>query len=253
MLPASRQYRSRNRQRPCDRCRQLKLKCQVDRQPPCQRCERHSTPCTFSQKHVESSTAAESGRMIVSQEDQDGSTLMSDSTVQAPIDRPALDRNVNLTDNSTPSRLTPAESSSNGNNVIRSSSGQVPAAINPLPVPPPNTPLFPELSLSTQISQNLDCIDGHHCQLFGGSSEADPWLLRHCRYDELGFRKFPRVHFRNAGGVPTRDKIPAHFMVSEDRLGEVSRAETRLSGDSDLRAELAFYVPPDCGLRLIRL
>lgn len=253
MLTSSRQYRSRNRQRPCDRCRQLKLKCQVDRQAPCQRCEQNNTSCTFSNKHVDRSTAAESARKIASQRNQDGSTVMSDPTPQAAIERPALDRNVDLTDNSMLSGLPAAENSSGGSNVIRSSSEQVPATINPLPITPPNTSLLPELSLSTQISQNLDCIDGHHCQLFGGSSEADPWLLRHCRYDELGFRKFPRVHFRNAGGVPTRDKIPAHFMVSEDRLGEAFRAETRLSGNSDLRAELAFYVPQDYGLRLIRL
>ena len=177
---------------------------------------------------------------------------MSDTAVQPSAQRPALERNVDLTGASILPRHPPTERS-NGNNDVIGSSEQVPAAAGPLPIPPPNTPLFPELSLSTQVSQSLDGLDGHHCQLFGGSSEADPWLLRHCRYDELGFRRFPRVHFRNAGGVPTRDKIPTHFMVSEDRLNEASRGEIHLSGESDLRAELAFYIPADCGLRLIRL
>lgn len=137
---------------------------------------------------------------------------------------------------------------------IRNSGEPVPtAAPPPPPPPPPTTPLFPELSLSTQISQSLDRVDGHYYQLFGGSSEADPWLLRHCRYDELGFRKFLKVHFRNAGGVPTREKIPAHFMVSEDQMSEATRSEIRFGGDGDLRTELAFYVPTEQGLRLIRL
>ncbi|OBT66791.1 hypothetical protein VE03_03996 [Pseudogymnoascus sp. 23342-1-I1] len=106
---------------------------------------------------------------------------------------------------------------------------------------------------STQISQSLDQIDGHYAQLFGGSSESDPWLLRHCRFDKLGLRRFLKVHFRTAGGVPTRDKIPAHFMISKNNVCKGAMAETRISGEKDFRTELARLVPPECGPRLVQL
>lgn len=104
-------------------------------------------------------------------------------------------------------------------------------------IAPPIALLFLPQSISTQISQSLDKDDGHYCQLFGGSSEADPWLLRHCRYDELGFRRFVGVHFRNVGGVPTRDKIPAHFMVSEDEMCDGAREETRITGGARISGQ----------------
>lgn len=117
---------------------------------------------------------------------------------------------------------------------------------------PPFVP-FSSQGPSTQISQSLDQIDGHYAQLFGGSSESDPWLLRHCRFDKLGLRKFLKVHFKTVGGVPTRDKIPAHFMISENNVSEGAIAETRISGEKDFRTELALLVPPEHGPRLVQL
>jgi hypothetical protein len=106
---------------------------------------------------------------------------------------------------------------------------------------------------STQISQSLDDIDGHYAQLFGGSSESDPWLLRHCRFDKLGLRTFLKVHFRTAGGLPTRDKIPAHFIISENSVCEGAKVETRIVGEKDFATELALLVPPEYGPRLVQL
>jgi hypothetical protein len=106
---------------------------------------------------------------------------------------------------------------------------------------------------STQLSHSLDEIHGHTAQLLGGSSESDPWLLRHCRYDELGLRSFHKVHYRHAGGVPTGDKIPVHFLVSDDELCQGAAAETRSHGEGDLRIELEALVPAVHGARLVRL
>lgn len=53
--------------------------------------------------------------------------------------------------------------------------------------------------------------------LLGASSESDPWLLRHCHIDQLGLRSVHKMYFRNAGGVPTTDKIPIHFIVSDNK------------------------------------
>lgn len=107
--------------------------------------------------------------------------------------------------------------------------------------------------LSTQISQSLDNIQGHHYQLCGASSDQDPWLLRHYKFDEFGFRRFFKVHIRNAGGVPTREKIPAHFVVCEDEVAEAAKEETRTVDERSLREELMTLVSASHGVRLIRL
>ncbi|OAA53146.1 fungal specific transcription factor [Cordyceps fumosorosea ARSEF 2679] len=53
---ATRQYRCQKRQKPCDHCRERKLKCQTDNtnntgdgndRPTCQRCSRSRIPCTY--------------------------------------------------------------------------------------------------------------------------------------------------------------------------------------------------------------
>jgi hypothetical protein len=109
---------------------------------------------------------------------------------------------------------------------------------------------------STQISQSLDAMEGHYYQLSGASSDEDPWLLRHCKFDEFGFRRFFKVHIRNAGGVPTREKIPAHFIVSERAIHDGAAtlgADVGPRHDHDLREELARLVPPNHGQRLLCL
>ncbi|TQN65647.1 putative transcriptional regulatory protein [Colletotrichum shisoi] len=61
--------------------------------------------------------------------------------------------------------------------------------------------------------------------LLGGSSSLDPWLLRHLRFDELGLQSFYKYHVRNAGGVPTSDKIPVHFILTSDEVAADAPAE----------------------------
>lgn len=119
--------------------------------------------------------------------------------------------------------------------------------------PAPMPPLFPEQSLATQISKSLDKDEGNSYQLLGISSEADPWLLRHCKYDHHGTRQFMKVQFRNAGGVPTIDKVPSHFLISDRSIYSTAREETRVAGYDDPRAELMRYVPIEYGQRLFRL
>lgn len=119
--------------------------------------------------------------------------------------------------------------------------------------PTPINTGYPGLNSLTQISQSLENIQGHYYQLFGSSSEADPWLLRHCKFDDYGFQKFFKVYFRNAGGVPTREKIPAHFVVYEKELYDDRAADAVEGQVQDPRAELASLVPLHHGQRLLRL
>jgi urease len=95
-----------------------------------------------------------------------------------------------------------------------------------------------------QFSKSLDDINGQTSILLGASSESDPWLLRHCQFDEYGLRSFYGLQFRNIGGVPNWQKIPVHFIVRQDETGVV---------DASLRARLNELIPVSWGLRLIRL
>ena len=129
-----------------------------------------------------------------------------------------------------------------------------PAATSAWPTPPAHmTDIFSTPAPSTQISQSLDTVDNVYYQLAGASSDADPWLLRHCRFDDFGSLQLFKVHIRNAGGVPTRDKIPAHFLVGDRDVYDAARAEAGIDYDGDLREELARLVPPETGLRILRL
>lgn len=231
------------RQRPCDRCRGKKLGCQTDNGPPCRRCQREGVHCTFlEQPHKRSRPKVQ------------------------------LVPHVHMNQVASPS----------ANNEREVSLGAAPQLQNhsPSAPTPPTQPLgdavplgdlrvtretesfFPihretsqlqDAGPSTQFSQSLDQVQNHSAQLFGGSAESDPWLLRHCRFDEYGMRIFHKVHFRNAGGVPTNHKIPVHFMFSANDLHGSAKEETTVHGQKDFRAELNLLVPPGHGPRLVKL
>lgn len=225
MSPKSRQYRHKSRQVPCDKCRQQKVKCRVDGQPPCHRCRHNPSGCIFTNEN-------DLSRVTSPVTDHELSTRLDPASPEAAL-----------------SQFTPSPHISNGPADILGSDDQWPFATTSI------DHLLSTQTLSTQISQSLDQIEGHHYQLCGGSSDQDPWLLRHCKFDEFGFRKFFKIHIRNAGGVPTRDKIPAHFLVSEDGLNEAAKSATRIGGGdhSNLRAELMLLVPVHHGIRLLHL
>lgn len=104
-----------------------------------------------------------------------------------------------------------------------------------------------------QAIQTLDGLKGFSSQVIGTSGESDPWLLRHCKFNDHGFLPFHLVHFRNAGGVPLDEKIPVHFLVAADHLYEPAKAETRFPREGLARDELNALVPLECGQRLVAL
>lgn len=106
----------------------------------------------------------------------------------------------------------------------------------------------------TQFVQSLDQLEGFSAQLFGASAESDPWLLRHCSFDDAGVKCFYKVHFRNAGGVPVPLRIPVHFMIAADDLAADSKTETRVAAPSmNPREKLNSLVPDEYGVRLVGL
>jgi hypothetical protein len=120
----------------------------------------------------------------------------------------------------------------------------------------PLDPAYPLPERPTpQAIQTLDHLKGVSSQLIGASGESDPWLLRHCKFDEHGFLLFDQVHFhfRNAGGVPRDEKIPVHFLVTGDELYDTAKQTTKYPSIGARRDELNSLVSLECGQRLVSL
>lgn len=211
---------------------------------PCQPCQRSAVSCTFSDGDATPGPAAAA---VVDVAAAASSPVMPQRTMTAmrsspPPTSPHACLVLPPDDEVVPGPNPSVASAANG------AIEQWPRTTTPAEMPD----IFSGLGAFTQISQSLNAMEGHYYQLSGASSDEDPWLLRHCKFDEFGFRRFFRVHIRNAGGVPTREKIPAHFIVSERGIHDVAAPEGGV-GQDGLREELARLVPPNHGQRLLRL
>lgn len=229
---ASRPYRSSKRNKPCDRCRETKTRCQVVVGTQCVKCQRSGLECSFSgsgKSQLKQHAAVQDGLRTPTPASEYG----HGATSSAPWSQ---------------SPLMPAAAGrvSQQPQVNRST-----LSIQPTP---PALPHETELQFNTQFSQSLEGMRGHTAQLFGSSSESDPWLLRHCRFDDFGTRTFQSTQYRNAGGLPLAHKIPIHLLIEPNELHESAKDETR-AYDKQIasREELEHIVPPECGQRLVAL
>ena len=216
--PSTRPYRSK-RQRPCDQCRARKLGCQTDG-GACQRCRSAKLDCTFDRPPPK--RARNSAVPFASVENTLASTYNSDLTRESSVGGSQEPRFPSL-------GLDQSNGLSPGSGILPS--GRPPA----------------------QFVQSIDQLENGHAQLFGASAESDPWLLRHCCFDDSGMKHFYKVHFRNAGGVPTVQRIPVHFMISADELTTAIKLETRAGAGDVTRERLNYLVPPEYGRRLVGL
>ena len=289
----TRPYRCQKRQKPCDHCRERKLKCQTDGgPPPCQRCVRVNIPCTFvgrprrrpasaaaappqppesSHRHDESSSCEPLSDQVSSEQQQHAyhrsvSAGIVDGVTQPPdVTHSSHPMSGHFPDGAN-SEVAAGVVSGGPSLDYTDAGGPVgtcePAAASvAVPTQALNTPTSSSFHngggrVSTQLSQTMDQIDGHSIMLLGASSESDPWLLRHCRFDQLGLRSVHKMYFRNAGGVPTKDKIPVHFIISDNKY--LTHPMMMMQGDGGdvsvaFRAELNQLVPPSYGVRLICL
>ena len=234
----TRPYRSK-RHPPCDPCRRKKLRCQAERGNRCQRCQTSGALCTFG------------GLQVVHQPSAalpDASQASPPSARQVTTVQPVEDANVTvITDDLVRCQSEPIlsldPSASHDSRHILSSEPVTTA---------PATYHFPERP-PAQAIQTLDQLNGFSYQVIGASGESDPWLLRHCKFDDHGFLLFHQVHFRNAGGVPLDEKIPVHFLVTTDELYVSTKKETAIPRNQSLRDELNSLVPLDCGQKLVAL
>lgn len=105
-----------------------------------------------------------------------------------------------------------------------------------------------------QSVRSIETLDQSNVQLCGTSAELDPWLLRHCKFDDVGMRAHGKIRIRNVGGVPFDNMIPVHFAVVDDSLYEqVEPQPGRRNSLQHRREELNSLVSPEMGLRLISL
>ncbi|WQF89992.1 hypothetical protein CDEST_15006 [Colletotrichum destructivum] len=235
-----RQYRSRKRQRPCDRCRSMKLKCQQEEnQMACRRCKQSQLDCTFTGKPRKRTPAKPLNRPEAWREASPPTTGRTDLSFPTRASRSAA----------SPTEKTPVPAAQHPLEPNQTAREPFSEALET------NTPFagLPQARPATQISQSLDQMRGCSAMLLGGSSGLDPWLLRHLRFDELGLQSFYKYHVRNAGGVPTFDKIPVHFILTSDEVAAEASVEVPGSETRDLRRQLELLIPPFVGVRLMRL
>ncbi|KAI1036175.1 hypothetical protein LB504_011413 [Fusarium proliferatum] len=229
--PGTRTYRLHNRRRPCDQCRARKVRCQTeDGNPPCRRCAQTETACTFVGRSRRTTR-------------QNRTRSMSSSAHSPTVNHASHDTTFDL-DNSFETGDIQAQHTTSHEPTIFAAT--TPLSSHQSQVLYHQAPTLGSVATTTQLqfSKSLDDTSGSTSILLGASSESDPWLLRHCQFDEYGLRSFYGLQFRNIGGVPNRQKIPVHFIVRQDETNVI---------DSSLRTRLNDLIPASWGLRLIRL
>ncbi|XWW94636.1 hypothetical protein V2A60_002581 [Cordyceps javanica] len=275
---ATRQYRCKKRQKPCDHCRERKLKCQTEsggssvnngRPPPCQRCARSNIPCTYLGRPRRRASGMPPATTNAGAPAATAATGADDAGTAATALDPCALSHANLgavmaASGPLDCREGGSSSTTGGGHMTMPPPG---CGVDPTPAPPAgatlNTPSSSSYHasggsggggrVSTQLSQTMDTMDGHSIMLLGASSESDPWLLRHCHFDQLGLRSVHRMYIRNAGGVPTRDKIPVHFIVSDNKYLNHPLLPPYHAVGGDARLQLNQLVQPTYGVRLISL
>lgn len=229
--PGTRTYRLHNRSRPCDQCRARKVRYQTgDGNPPCRRCAQTETACTFAGRSRRTTR-------------QNRARSVSSSLHSPTVNHASHDTTFHL-DNSFETGDIQAQHTTSHEPTIFAAT--TPVLSHQSQVPYPQAPILGSVATTTQLqfSKSLDDIHGQTSILLGASSESDPWLLRHCQFDEYGLRSSYGLQFRNIGGIPNRQKIPVHFIVKQDEVNVI---------DSSLRTRLNDLIPVSWGLRLIRL
>jgi hypothetical protein len=229
-------YRLHNRRRPCDQCRARKVRCQTDDgKPPCGRCAQTDTPCTFEGRSRRTTR-------------QNRTRSVSSSAHSPAVNHASHDDTLGLDNSFGIEQVSAEQRSASHRPTIFTATP--PVFSHESEVPYHQAPTLGSVTTTTQLqfSKSLDDIQGQTSILLGASSESDPWLLRHCQFDEYGMRSFYGLQFRNIGGVPNRQKIPVHFIVTPKLTNE-----TTVDKIICLRSRLNGLIPASWGIRLVKL
>lgn len=235
----TRSYRSTRRPQPCDQCRERKSKCVILQGPLCERCRRGKESCSFTQRDprrsvrsvassAPCSTASSTHDMPIQQHQQGELTLqppLNTSSREATIGGPVSPPNLDCFDTDPQIQIP-------GPSLLAES----------LPVRP-----------LIQTVHSLEHLSGTTAIFLGTASSSDPWLLRHCKFDQSGLHSSGNLRFRNAGGLPTIGKVPVQFLVCPNNSAEPTAAVTQCPKEAHNRDMVERIVPIVQGQRLIRL
>ncbi|KAF4476595.1 Cytochrome P450 monooxygenase cypX [Colletotrichum fructicola Nara gc5] len=108
------------------------------------------------------------------------------------------------------------------------------------------------LNMSIASAPNSGYPAGANPQLMGLSSDMDPLLIRHYRFDEMGMFAFKELAIHSVQHSP----LPCQFLISQQSLFSRRREEEAgLSKgyEDSFREELQQVIPLDVGRRLVRL
>ncbi|GKZ86244.1 hypothetical protein AnigIFM56816_001296 [Aspergillus niger] len=235
--PTIRPYRSK-RHPPCDECRRRKLRCEADHNGSCQRCTAAGHSCSFARVRPRPRPRPRSRQGTVPPKPLSPETRPVATGDLQPTEELVVDQDPPVPHQAVEIPFFELDS-------VRFSAD--PGGTRP------HTPSAFKERHTHQTIQTLDGLGGVSYQVNGTSAESDPWLLRHCKFNDRGFLSFHQVHFRNAGGVPFDEKIPCHFLVSSDQLYEPAKAQLLPPEPLTTHEQLNQLVPPECGQRLIVL
>ncbi|KAG9252292.1 fungal-specific transcription factor domain-containing protein [Emericellopsis atlantica] len=275
----SRPYRSKS-QRPCDRCRRRKTVCLIQAEgSSCQSCLKAQQPCAFEMPPTKRQRRTlDTQKRIETRDEQHGPGVASAEGV-ALHDTPTglaglAHRDVTTTVpvQSSPSATTP-QAQSHRDLQYRDAhctptnpeahAARILSAMETTGLPyaserrhrthphagtPSNQTTT---SYPVQYVRSFEQMEAATAQLCGMSAELDPWLLRHCKFDEYGMRGLQNITCRNVGGVPVQGLVPVHFIVTDNSL--IQQDEHRSSDESRRRRMLEDLVPMSHGVRLISL
>ncbi|GAT18864.1 fungal specific transcription factor domain protein [Aspergillus luchuensis] len=234
--PTIRPYRSK-RHPPCDGCRRRKVRCEADHHGSCQRCLAAGQYCSFTRLRPRPRPHSHQGTVP--------------PKLPSPETRPVATSNLQATEDLVVNQEDPPVAHQ-AVDIPFFELDTVRISADPGGTRPHTPSAFKERH-THQTIQTLDGLAGVSYQVNGASAESDPWLLRHCKFNDRGFLSFHQVHFRNAGGVPFDEKIPCHFLVSSDQLYESSKAQLPPPDPLNTHEQLNHIVPPECGQRLVVL
>jgi hypothetical protein len=234
--PTPRPYRSK-KHRLCDRCRTRKTSCIIADTAPCQSCLRSHSDCTFKsqltrrkqqqqQQQQQQSTVVSSASPVSLEVAHQSTAALSEAELVLDLDGSHASHDLNQTQGCRPSALSSQHLSSPSNREYDNGDNFS------------TFPVFTGVStaLTVQYIRSVDREEGSAAQLLGTSAECDPWLLRHCKYDDYGMYNVPGARFRNVGGVPVERLVPVQFLAVDDILRQRAKEETAVAPEQDQRA-----------------
>ncbi|KAH9232378.1 hypothetical protein K456DRAFT_1750790 [Colletotrichum gloeosporioides 23] len=241
-----RRYMSK-RQRPCYFCRARKTACRIDQAPTCRLCVLHGRECTFIE------AAAPRKRIVPA----DGPHA---DQVDASVDAPSRRQTVAPSPSQVLGGFTDGQFPEGGpmhfGEAFNFDTTQSEFEAMFRSPRPPDSPAVSaleteSLNMSMASAPNTGYPAGANPQFMGLSSDMDPLLVRHYRFDDMGMYGFKELAIHSVQESP----IPCQFLISQQSLFARRREEAGLSkGQEDsLRKELHNVIPLKVGRRLVRL